>query len=246
MDDGRGPRTTSEPDPAPARASWRRWSVVAAAVLVLGGAGMLGAAALGDGPPDQPDLVASSEASAPGVPANPSPSASPTSPATGSTAASPPSPAPAAVADPTTLTIPAIGVSSSLLHLGLADDGTIAVPQPGPDYDRAAWFTGSPRPGQVGPAVLEGHVDSAEEGPSVFYRIGDLEVGDTITVERADGTSVGFSVTGAQRYAKDDFPTLAVYGNTAGPELRLITCGGSFDAATGHYRDNTVVYARQV
>ena len=241
MDDGRDPRT-ARPE-TPPRGRRVRWPAVAAAVLVLGGAGMLGAAALHDGPPAQPDLVAASAAPTPSASASPSPSASQGAPAPTAT----PAPAPAApVADPATLSIPAIGVSSSLVHLGLADDGTIAVPQPGPDYDRAAWFTGSPRPGEVGPAVLEGHVDSAEGGRSVFYRIGELQTGATITVARADGTSVDFTVTGSQRYAKDDFPTLAVYGNTDGPELRLITCGGPFDDATGHYRDNTVVYARQV
>ena len=141
------------------------------------------------------------------------------------------------------MSIPAIGVTSELITLGLNTDGTLAVPQPGPDYDKAAWFDGSPRPGDIGPAVIEGHVDSAENGPSVFYRLGDLAVGDRVDVTRADGTTVAFVVDEVRVVPKDDFPTLDVYGNTDGPELRLITCGGPFDSAAGSYEDNVVVFA---
>ncbi len=219
----------------------RRWPTALAAVLVVGGGGAVavGTQAGADGP-DQPALVASADA---GVPTNPSgPTGAPPAPSASSSA-----PAErAAVAAPSTVSIPAIGVSSRVIALGLAEDGSIAVPQPGPDYDLAAWFSGSPRPGADGPSVIEGHVDSEEDGPSVFSRLGELEPGDAISVARRDGSTADFEVTGSQRYAKDDFPTLAVYGNTDGPELRLITCGGSFDAATGHYRDNTVVFARAV
>lgn len=216
----------------------RRTMLVLAGSLVLGGGGAVVVGATADGP-DQPALVASADAAPPAVPAPPAP---PAGTAEGSAAPDPQPP----VAAPSSLTIPSIGVSSPLITLGLADDGTIAVPQPGPDYDSAAWFDGSPRPGAVGPAVIEGHIDSAEGGPSVFYRLGDLAVGEEITVAREDGGSTTFAVTGSQRYAKDDFPTLAVYGNTEGAELRLITCGGEFDESTGHYRDNTVVFARAV
>jgi LPXTG-site transpeptidase (sortase) family protein len=120
------------------------------------------------------------------------------------------------------------------------------VPQPGPDYDKAAWFDGSPRPGDVGPAVIEGHVDSAKNGPSVFYSLGEIAAGDRIDVARADGTTVTFQVDEVRVVPKDDFPTLEVYGNTDGPELRLITCGGPFDSSAGHYEDNVVVFASQV
>ena len=141
------------------------------------------------------------------------------------------------------MSIPAIGVQSELITLGLNADGTLAVPEPGPDYDKAAWFDGSPRPGDVGPAVIEGHVDSAAKGPSVFYRLGELAVGDRIDVTRADATVVTFVVDEVRVVPKDDFPTLEVYGNTGGPELRLITCGGPFDSAAGSYEDNVVVFA---
>ncbi len=218
----------------------RRAALGLAVLLVVGGGGAAAAGALGGGDRDQPPLVAAADARVPAAAeqARGAPSGDGGAPVAGAGASEP------SVAAPSSVAIPAIGVSSSLLALGLSEDGSIAVPQPGPDYDTAAWFTGSPRPGAVGPSVIEGHVDSAEGGPSVFARLGELEVGDPITVTREDGSSVTFEVTGSQRYAKDDFPTLAVYGNTEDPQLRLITCGGSFDAAPGHYRDNTVVFAR--
>ncbi len=167
------------------------------------------------------------------------PGPSPTTAAAEDPAAAVPQPLPVA------LTVPAIDVSSDLITVGLRADGTLEVPE-GPDYDKAAWFEESPRPGAVGPAVLEGHVDSAENGPSVFYRLGDLRVGDEIAVTRDDGSTVTFRVDDVRSYPKDDFPTLDVYGNTTGPELRLITCGGEFDRAAGHYVDNTVVFASLV
>jgi LPXTG-site transpeptidase (sortase) family protein len=150
------------------------------------------------------------------------------------------------VALPASVRIPAIDVQSELITLGLNPDGTLAVPQPGPDYDKAAWFDGSPRPGELGPAVIEGHVDSAANGPSVFYRLGELAVGDRVEVTRVDGTAVAFEIYEVRVVPKDDFPTLDVYGNTEGPELRLITCGGPFDSAAGSYEDNVVVFASQV
>lgn len=145
---------------------------------------------------------------------------------------------------PVRIVIPAIGVSSAVDRVDLDKRGAIAVPQPGPHYDEAAWFTGSPSPGQVGPATVVGHVDSAKGGPSVFFRLGSLHQGNEVKLTRADGIDVSFTVYRAQRYHKDAFPTNAVYGNTATPELRLITCGGSFDAGAGHYTDNIVIYAR--
>jgi hypothetical protein len=151
--------------------------------------------------------------------------------------------APLARSLPVSLDIPAIGVRSALLHLGLAPDGSLAVPQPGPRYDEAAWFTGSPAPGSVGPSVIEGHVDSAAGGPSVFFRLGALVPGDTVRVTRADGSTAVFTVNAVRQYAKDAFPTGTVYANTDHAALRLLTCGGAFDRATGHYRDNLVVYA---
>lgn len=144
---------------------------------------------------------------------------------------------------PVAVDVPAIGVSSRLQDLGLDSTGAIAVPQPGPRYNEAAWYTGSPTPGQVGPSVIEGHIDSAATGPSVFFRLGALVPGDAADVTLADGTVAVFTVTGVRQYPKADFPTGVVYGNTDFAGLRLITCGGTFDPTTGHYLANTVVFA---
>jgi len=144
---------------------------------------------------------------------------------------------------PRRLVIPAIGVTSSLLHLGQTAAGAIQVPSPGPDYNRAGWYRYSPTPGSVGPAVIAGHVDSAADGPSVFYRLGALRPHDRILVTRADGSVAVFAVDAVRRYTKKAFPAKVVYGDTDRAALRLITCGGPFDRSTGHYLDNIVVLA---
>jgi hypothetical protein len=148
---------------------------------------------------------------------------------------------PAPVARPVSLIIPLIGVKTALVRLGLAGDGALQVPS---SVAVAGWYTGSPRPGAVGSAVLAGHIDS-KTGPGVFFRLPELRVGDRIYIRRSDGTTVEFRVTALGTYQKDYFPTAAVYGATPDPELRLITCGGTFDYATGHYLSNTVVYAAE-
>ena len=148
---------------------------------------------------------------------------------------------------PATLRIPAIRVDSPVDQVGLNPDRTMEVPAEGtPGYDHAAWFRYSVTPGRQGPSVIIGHVDSAEAGPSVFFELGRLRPGERAEVVRADGVTVTFEVTEVAVYPKDAFPTDRVYGATAGPELRLITCGGSFDSGAGSYRDNTVVFAREV
>lgn len=167
------------------------------------------------------------------------PSAATSASPSGSASATPSAPP---VALPSAVAIPAIGVKSPLQPLGQNKDGSIAVPA-GKGLDQAAWYTGSPRPGQVGPAVLEGHVDT-KNGPSVFFKLAALKSGETVQVTSQDGKTRTFTVSRVERYAKIDFPTLAVYGNTKAPELRLITCGGVFNRQTGHHLDNTVVYAR--
>ena len=144
---------------------------------------------------------------------------------------------------PVAISIPTIGVQSSVESLGLNLDGTLAVPQPGPLYNDAAWYNGSPTPGQLGPSIIEGHIDSASDGPSVFFRLGALQPGNEIDVTLTNGMVAVFSVTGVRQYPKDGFPTATVYGNTNFAALRLITCGGDFDPTTGHYLANTVVYA---
>ncbi|HEX8498190.1 MAG TPA: class F sortase, partial [Actinomycetales bacterium] len=143
---------------------------------------------------------------------------------------------------PVDVRIPQIGVDSPLVRLGASAQGEMQVPT---DFDRAGWFTGGAAPGERGPAVLAGHVDS-RTGPAVFYRLAELRAGDRIEVEQRDGDVVRFTVSRVERYAKAAFPTARVYGPVPGPVLRLITCGGVFDRATGHYRDNVVVYANPV
>ncbi len=150
-----------------------------------------------------------------------------------------PAPAVDPAARPVHLTIPSIGVDTTLTTLGIDPDGALQVPV---DYQQVGWLDRSPPPGDRGPAVLAGHVDSAS-GPAAFYRLHELVPGAAVVVTRADGTQVPFAVDGVQQYAKDAFPTATVYGPVPGPVLRLITCGGTFDRSTGHYRDNLVVYA---
>jgi len=143
------------------------------------------------------------------------------------------------VAEPVRLRIPAIGVSTRLQHLGLAADGSIAAPT---RWELAGWYAQGPRPGQPAPAVVAGHVDS-RAGPAVFYRLRELRPGARVYVDRADGSTIRFRVTERRQVAKSAFPADLVYTPTLQPVLRLVTCGGTFDAATGHYRDNIVVSA---
>jgi hypothetical protein len=143
---------------------------------------------------------------------------------------------------PVSVDIPAIGVTSKLLHLGLNADGTIQVPSLVTSANEAAWYKYSATPGQIGASVIEGHVDSYQ-GPAIFYRLGALRPGDAIDVTLADGVTAIFRVTGVREYAKSKFPAKAIYGATDYAALRLITCGGVFDYATGHYLSSTVVFA---
>jgi sortase (surface protein transpeptidase) len=138
--------------------------------------------------------------------------------------------------------IPAIGVDSSLLHLGVNSDGTIQVPSLQTSSGEAAWYKYSATPGQIGASVIEGHVDSYQ-GPAVFFRLGALRPGDTIDVRLADGVTAIFRVTGVRQYLKSQFPAKEIYAATDYAALRLITCGGDFDYATGHYLSSTVVFA---
>jgi len=146
------------------------------------------------------------------------------------------------VARPVSLVIPLIGVNTQLITLGLTSSGALQVPS---STSVAGWYTGSPRPGAIGSSIIVGHIDSIS-GPGVFWRLSELRAGNEVYVKRVDGTLVEFRVTLVQTYLKDRFPTQAVYGATPDPELRLITCGGAFDYATGHYLSNIVVYATEV
>lgn len=139
----------------------------------------------------------------------------------------------------TDVDIPALGVHSVLVPLGVDAVGAL-VPPVSPSV--AGWFTGGAAPGEPGPTVIAGHVDS-RTGPGVFYRLRDLAPGDEVTVGRSDGTVARYRVTVLTVVAKKAFPTDTVYGPTPGPELRLITCGGEFDRSAGHYLRNVVVSA---
>jgi LPXTG-site transpeptidase (sortase) family protein len=150
---------------------------------------------------------------------------------------------PLAKSVPVRIRIPAIAVNAPVIGLGLNADGTIQVP-PLAEHNVAGWYKYGPAPGQRGSAVIVGHVDSLT-GPSVFYKLKDLRRGDTVYVTLADGQRPAFTVDWVQEAAKDHFPTSAVYGQVAYQGLRLITCGGPFDTASGHYLDNIIVYAHQ-
>ncbi len=147
--------------------------------------------------------------------------------------------APTAAAVPLRVRVPAIGVDSALIGLGLDAGGALETPG---DPDLAGWYGQGPVPGDVGPAVLAGHVDS-RVGPAVFARLRELSPGDEVLVDRSDGTTARFAVDRVERYPKDAFPTAAVYGPTADAQLRLVTCGGAFDRSAGSYEDNVVVFA---
>ena len=145
--------------------------------------------------------------------------------------------------NPVSLDNPAIDVHSTVQHLGRDAEGGLEVPAPGPHYDEAAWYRNSPTPGSLGPAIVMGHVDSAANGPSVFFRLGELGPGDRVSITRADGSVAVFVVDEIHRYSKEDFPTQRVYGDIQKAGLRILTCGGAFDSSTGHYVDNVVVFA---
>jgi len=143
---------------------------------------------------------------------------------------------------PRRITVERIGVDIDLVNLGLDRAGELQVPE---DAAVPGWYRGGAAPGDRGPAVLVGHVDSFE-GPGIFFRLRELVPGDRVTVTRIDGSVVTFEVYGAETVDKDAFPTDRVYGATDGAELRLLTCGGAFDREARSYTDNVVVYARQV
>jgi Sortase domain len=186
-------------------------------------------------------VVALSPAHAASLPAEPAPIPAPSGPAAGPAAAGTTASGTAPQATrPTWLSIPSIGVRTKLISLGENKNGTLQVPA---TTTVAGWFTGGPRPGTVGSAIIAGHVDS-KTGPGIFFWLRSLHRGDRIYVGRADGTMAVFTVTGVRKYAKDAFPTSAVYGPVPDPELRLITCGGVFDRARGSYLSNVVVFAR--
>lgn len=226
-------------------------AAAATVVLGLGGAGAVAAGLhRSAGPPQPPDQTqpASGPAASPVADAAPTlaaeqadtstgPGAEPSA-GSGATDLSAPT---MSRARPVALAIPSLGIDShTVVELGKQGDGSLQVPQ---DFGQPGWYADGPAPGQFGPAVLAGHVDSTT-GPGVFYRLGALAPGAEVRVTRADGSTARFVVDGVHRYPKNQFPTALVYGDTTHrSELRLITCGGSFDFRTGHYTDDVVAYA---
>jgi sortase (surface protein transpeptidase) len=212
--------------------------VVVLSLVVAGTAGCAGGRPTGErvshaAPPASRSAVAGATSTQP--PSGPTRSTEVINFPVGSWRRLPPSP-------PVRVEIPAIGVSSSLVRLGLNPDRTMEVPG---DFQVAGWFTGAPQPGQLGPAVIAGHVDS-RTGPAVFYRLRDLRPGDEIRVVRADHRVVRFKIDSLASYSKQSLPPEAVYGTTTTPALRLITCAGTFDRSNHSYRDNLVVSATRV
>ncbi|MCP4308219.1 MAG: class F sortase [bacterium] len=130
-------------------------------------------------------------------------------------------------------------IDASIIDLGLNDDGSMEIPK---DFSVTGWYTGRPPPGELGPSIIVGHVDN-KQGPAVFYELRNLAVGDLIEVDRSDGLIAWFKVREVALVDKLAFPTDKVYGTTEGPELRLITCGGSFDSDARSYRNNVIVFA---
>ncbi|MDN6134895.1 MAG: class F sortase [Brevibacterium sp.] len=228
------------------------WAVVGLALLVVAAILITIGLVRGQSPP-QPDAASGSDAATAensNDPSEPDTPASATAESDSPTEADPTTPAdPTAdpapdnamdASAPTRLTIPAIDVDTSIMDLGLTDDDVLEVPPLGKDAP-AGWYERSPTPGEVGPSLIVGHVDSAEDGPAVFFDLGGLQPEDTLTVTREDDSKATFSVDDVTDYGKDSFPDYKVYGNTEDPEIRLITCGGDFNEQTGHYEDNIVV-----
>ena len=133
-------------------------------------------------------------------------------------------------------------MQSSIVDLGQNADGTVEVPS---RFHLVGWYKFAVSPGQVGPSVFLGHVDS-QSGPGVFYRLGQLRIGDRVVVKRRDGRSVVFAITGVREYSKASFPSIDVYGNTSTPTIRLVTCGGAFDSVTRHYLSNIVAFGERI
>ncbi|MFM9275139.1 class F sortase [Pseudarthrobacter sp. NKDBFgelt] len=216
------------------------WATTAAGLLLLLALGGCGTADSG-----APDAGAPASASASGAPsATPAPpAASPAAPAPSVPAAAASELAVLSRSEPVVLEIPAIGVRTDLLKLGLRENGSLEVPQDSGSGAPASWYNGSPTPGERGPSVMLGHVNSPSGRGGVFADLRKLTPGAEIHVSRTDGSTAVFTVDRGALYSKNDFPTLEVYGNTAGSELRLITCDG-YDPATGLFDDNYVIYAK--
>lgn len=237
--------------PSAGRNGRRGVLTILAAAAVVAGLVVLGFAVAGQQSAPSPPPSASRPSSTPEPQESPESPESPGSPASSSPAdgrkqgersgTGDRTDRPLQASAPVSITIPAIDVKSEVFPIGKAPDGTLQVPS-GPREDQTAWFENSPTPGQPGPSVIEGHVDT-EQGPSVFFRLGDLRPGDEVHVTREDGVRVTFTVRRLKTYAKDRFPTELVYGGNLGtPTLRLITCD-NFDRSEGTHTANLIAFA---
>lgn len=224
----------------------KQLAAAAAIVLVVAGVILLGTGLRAQRHAPQPPAAAALPLASSSVPASGTPPRSVTPPGTGSQPSKPVTKGPVlARSVPVRLEIPQLKVNSDLIQLGLTSDQTVEVPPLGKDSP-AGWYKYSPTPGQLGPAVLLGHVDSAKYGPGVFFNLGALRPGSTVNVTRSDRSTAVFRVDRVVSYRKDNFPTLEVYGNTDSAQLRLITCGGKFDLTSHHYENNIVAFATLV
>lgn len=151
-----------------------------------------------------------------------------------------PLPAPLARSRPTGLAVPAITIEAPVLGLGLDASGRLGTP-PAEDPRIVGWYKDGPTPGETGTAIVVGHRDT-RTGPAIFLNLDSLTAGNTVRIARADGRVAVFTVDKVRTYTKEQFPDQEVYGSTGRPELRLLTCGGSFDPKKG-YESNIVVYA---
>ena len=212
-----------------------------AAVCVLAAATLLGLGACGQvaTPGAAPTTTTARTSAAQPTPESSTPPTTTTPPAPGEVPARTTGSETPAALQPVRLEIPEIGLTTAVGRLGVAADGTVEVPS---DPLLAGWFQGGPAPGQQGPAVVLGHVDS-HTGPAVFARLRELRPGAAVVVTRQDGSQVRFTVDGTLTFAKSAFPTEATYGPAPGPVLRLVTCGGDYVRGAGGYQSNVVVFA---
>jgi LPXTG-site transpeptidase (sortase) family protein len=219
------------------RRRFSRWWVVASVLPILGAACLFLGLGTHNHPLARPDMRSDHRSL---TASNGSEAAPPTT--TGAT-----SPATVAMpvvvhSVPVSLNIPAIGVSVSLSALGLNPTGTVQVPT---DYQQPGWYDLGPSPGQLGSSVILGHVDNLQ-GPAIFFHLPTLKAGDDVVVTLTDGVVTTFAVKSVVSYLKTKFPAEEVYGTHGDDALQLVTCGGAFDTATGHYLSNVVVYSTLV
>ncbi|MFJ8581263.1 class F sortase [Micromonospora sp. NPDC093277] len=226
---------------------WRAAGATVVVLLALVGAGLIGASFRSVPPPRPPQPLAQAgpaDTTAPATPGSATGTGTETADQTPADDPSNPDTTPAGLprSAPTTISIPKIGVQAEIMSLGTNPDGTVQVP-PLDQAMKAGWYSPGASPGEPGNAVIVGHVDSAKIGPAVFFNLGSLQPGDTISVARQDGSTATFTVNEVKSYPKTAFPTDLVYGPSDQPGLRVVTCGGSFDQSAGSYVDNVIAFA---